>query len=566
MKLQAILFRYLLLQSSQASTLPKDVRTELTGRENPKGSSSPKKSTLVWSKCDLDLGNEDMNKKQKAYECARLEVPLDYTNESNGQTIKLDLIKVKATAKPYKGSVLFNPGGPGASGLEATIEQGPLLSQILGGQFDIISFDPRGTGRTIPFICEETNSSAANAKKPEIHQRRDFNTLPQTNMWAFLQTTSWRAGKNLAEKCFQARQDIGRFVNTPFVARDMFRIVDALDQGPLLNFWGTSYGTVLGQVAVSLFPDRVGRVFFDGNKKADDYAADIGLGGLEDAERAVAHILDECVKSGKELCSLADFHGKNTTGKSLFDAFSEVIERGIASPKDANFSALSIKGQLIVGLGDPANYRRIIKRIEGLLSNNATTLKALAIRGQNQPSAAIPSWNRGGASIRPGISCGDSSFRVEHPEDLYSMYQAHRMAASFSESTLSNRFACANWKFTAAEQIDLNKLRNVKTSSPILLANGRYDPVTSLRSAWEISARFRESRVVVHEGAGASLSCHGILNHRSNCTESAIRNYFVDGQMPAVNTICEPDLPLFEYIEVETEKAKKIQEQNRDVS
>ncbi|KAM0248359.1 hypothetical protein ACHAP5_003533 [Fusarium lateritium] len=561
MKLQAILFSYLLLHSSEASTLPKDVRAELTRRGNPKGSNSAKKSTLVWSKCDLDFGNEDMNKKQKAYECARLEVPLDYTNESNGQTIKLDLIKVKATAKPYKGSVLFNPGGPGASGVEAIVEQGPFLSEILDGQFDVISFDPRGTGRTIPFICEETNSPAANVKKSETHQRRDFNTLPQTNMWAYLQTTSWRMGKDFAEKCFQTRQDIGRFVNTPFVARDMFKIVDALDQGPLLNFWGTSYGTVLGQVAVSLFPDRVGRVFLDGNKKADDYAADIGLGGLEDAERAVAHILDECVKSGKELCSLADFLGKNTTGKSLFDAFSEVIERGITQPKDSNSSALGIKGQLIVGLGDPANYRRIIKRIEGLLSNNATALKALAIRGQSQPSAAMPSWNRGGASIRSGISCGDSAFRVENPEDLYSMYQAHRLASSFSESTLSHRFACASWKFAAAEQIDLNKLRNVKTNAPILLANGRYDPVTSLRSAWEISARFRGSRVVVHEGAG-----HGILNHRSNCTESAVRNYFVDGQMPAVNTICKPDLPLFEYIEVETEKAKKIQEQNRQVS
>jgi pimeloyl-ACP methyl ester carboxylesterase len=335
-------------------------------------------------------------------------------------------------------------------------------------------------------------------------QQRDFNTLPQTNMWAFLQTTSWRMGNNLAEKCFQTRKDIGRFVNTPFVARDMFKIVDALDQGPLLNFWGMSYGTVLGQVAASLFPDRVGRVFFDGNKKADDYAADIGLAGLEDAERAVAHILDECVQAGKELCSLADFHGENTTGKSLFDAFSKVIEKGLTGSKDANFSALGIKGQIVVDLKDPADYQRIVKRIEGLLTNNAAALNALSTRGK--PSGDKPSWNRGGAAIRPGISCGDSSFRVDTPEDLYSMYQAHRAAASFSESTLSHRFACANWKFTAAEQIDLNKLRNVKTNSPILLANGRYDPVTSLRSAWEISARFRGSRVIVHEGAGVSDS------------------------------------------------------------
>ncbi|CAJ0548609.1 Ff.00g022220.m01.CDS01 [Fusarium sp. VM40] len=550
MKIHTILLSHLLLPATEASSLPKLVRAELTRRTNHKGSSTPKESTLVWSKCDLDFGNEYLNEKQKDHECARLKVPLDYTNESNGETIELDLIKVKATAKPFKGSVLYNPGGPGASGVETTVDVGSLLSEILGGQFDIISFDPRGTGRTIPFICEETNVPESGTL-----QQRDFNTLPQTDMWEFLQTTSWRAGSILAEKCFQTRKDIGRFVNTPFVARDMFKIVDALDQGPLLNFWGMSYGTVLGQVAVSLFPDRVGRVFFDGNKKADDYAADIGLAGLEDAERAVAHILDECVKGGKKLCSLADFHGENTTGKSLFDAFSQVIEKGLTGSKDPNLSALGIKGQIIVDLKDPANYQRIVKRIEGLLSNNAAALKALATRGA--PSGKMPCWNRGGAAIRPGISCGDSSFRVDTPEDLYSMYQAHRAAASFSESTLSHRFACANWKFTAAEQIDLNKLRNVKTNFPILLANGRYDPVTSLRSAWEISARFPGSRVIVHEGAG-----HCVLNHRSNCTESAIKGYFVDGQMPSVNTVCKPNLPLFEYIKDETEKARKAKEQN----
>jgi hypothetical protein len=77
----------------------------------------------------LDLGNEYLNEKQKAYECARLQVPLDYTNESNGETIELDLIKVKATAKPFKGSVLYNPGGPGASGVETTVDVGSLLSE-----------------------------------------------------------------------------------------------------------------------------------------------------------------------------------------------------------------------------------------------------------------------------------------------------------------------------------------------------------------------------------------------------------------------------------------------------
>lgn len=123
MKLHTILLSHLLLHTTEASTLPKLVRAELTRRTNHK------ESTLVWSKCDLDFGNEYLNEKQKEHECARLKVPLDYTNESNGETIELDLIKVKATAKPFKGSVLYNPGGPGASGVEITVDVGSLLSE-----------------------------------------------------------------------------------------------------------------------------------------------------------------------------------------------------------------------------------------------------------------------------------------------------------------------------------------------------------------------------------------------------------------------------------------------------
>jgi hypothetical protein len=32
--------------------------------------------------------------------------------------------------------------------------------------------------------------------------------------------------------------------------------------------------------------------------------------------------------------------------------------------------------------------------------------------------------------------------------------------------------------------------------------------------------------------------------------------------MPSVNTVCKPNLPLFEYIKEETEKAGKAKEQN----
>lgn len=125
MKFQTIFLSHLLLQAAQASTLPKDVFAALKPRDDLKNSNSSK---IDWSECDLDFGDNSTNRRQKNYDCARLSVPLDYTSASNGETIKLDLIKAKASKEPYLGSVLYNPGGPGGSGVEAIVYSGMELA------------------------------------------------------------------------------------------------------------------------------------------------------------------------------------------------------------------------------------------------------------------------------------------------------------------------------------------------------------------------------------------------------------------------------------------------------
>jgi hypothetical protein len=153
---------------------------------------------------------------------------------------------------------------------------------------------------------------------------------------------------------------------------------------------------------------------------------------------------------------------------------------------------------LIFGeLYSPVTYPSIISRIEGLFNNNMT-----AMFNTRNESPLESEWNIAAEFVTNGIACSDSSFRVEDQDDLFSIFQAHRAEGSFSELGTVARLFCAQWKFSATEQIDINKLRNVKTRNPLLIVNGRYDPVTPLSSAWGVSAQFRGSRVVVHEGVG----------------------------------------------------------------
>lgn len=100
-------------------------------------------------------------------DCAFFAIPLDYHDPSAG-TGRLSLIKVNATDE-RKGTLFMNPGeatlharlismcgysslrtsrlgGPGVSGVSFIAEDGMMYLNKTGGNYDIVSWDPRGVG------------------------------------------------------------------------------------------------------------------------------------------------------------------------------------------------------------------------------------------------------------------------------------------------------------------------------------------------------------------------------------------------------------------------------------
>ncbi|KAF6821129.1 hypothetical protein CMUS01_11443 [Colletotrichum musicola] len=530
MKLQHVLLGHLLLGSGHALSV-------LDGRDETNSSLSSSGSSITWSECDLDVGeslNAAIDARPEKPECAKLSVPLDYTNLSSGETIELQLVKIGANKEPYKGSVLYNPGGPGGSGVLAVLgNNGLRMRDIVGGHYDIIGFDPRGVGRTIPFSC--------NVSMPQTLRRRELNplALPQGDVWRFIKELVWDPAEVTATACLEQQAKYGRFVGTPFVARDMISIADALAQGPKVNFWGASYGSTLGQVFLSMFPERVGRVLLDASLGADDYASTTWVSALRDGERSLYKLYEECVNAGPEYCSLANYSGDNTTADDLRTAVNNALEEKLGDDTEGEGYGVAqvtgVKRALQQQLYYPSKYLGAVERITHVLDGNWTAaLMPL-------PDSTGSEWQKDTHSFL-AIACGDSSFRAENVEDLYSMYRAHLEQSQFGEATIDSRFLCARWKFHAAEKIDLNALRSVRTSFPVLLVNGRYDPTTPLGIAWETSARIRNSRVIIHNGVG-----HGAITHPSNCTNEAIRQYFDEGKMPELGLTCEPEMNAFEY-------------------
>ncbi|KAK4501104.1 hypothetical protein PRZ48_006910 [Zasmidium cellare] len=524
---------------------------------------------LDWKPCDLDFPPSIQQQIPGPIDCATLDVPLDYTNKSS-ERLQLQLIKVNATQQPSDGRVVFAPGGPGNSGVEEVAKLGRVYESILGGRYDIVGFDPRGTGRTIPFSCVPSN--ATTKRSAPAH---DNNTIPQVDSWSLLQNKAWQEGSVFSQLCYETQKVTGRFLSTAFVARDLLAISEAINPDGLLRFWGRSYGTMLGQTFAALFPDRVERMVLDSVVLASDYYSGQWISSTRDTTRSLEHYFQECVEAGPSICPLANFSGPDTTPADLMQALYAALEdvRAQNLTLSADYPALpwwqsgeglpvllELKYGIFAQLYRPDQYGAVFLTINDTLHGNFTRLTSLTIEDTLANAPTEEPWSRGSNAFH-GVACLDSSFRASNVEGLYNTVQAQlRGGGDYADAFSTQLWPCAQWKFEAAERYE-GAFRDIKTRHPVLFVNSPYDPITPLGGAFEAATAFPGSRVLVHRGHG-----HGSNNHPSLCTLRAIGDYFREGTLPDVGTECEPGRNGWELIDeaVRNEGIVTIQEEVRD--
>ncbi len=192
----------------------------------------------------------------------------------------------------HGGTVIVNPGGPGDSGVVDMLVNGHYLRDLVATdatRFDVLSFDPRGMAFSTPAMdCFAGSDAAGRALFAAETAGVDAASVSGDNRDEVL--TPKRALLNAyGSKCDAAGEDgyaVARYVGTTSVARDVLRVVDELErlrareetgaeveERPRLQYFGTSYGTMLGNTFVSMFPGRVKRMVLDGNVVPEDYTA-----------------------------------------------------------------------------------------------------------------------------------------------------------------------------------------------------------------------------------------------------------------------------------------------------
>lgn len=191
---------------------------------------------LEWGSCDEPALGDG--------ECAILSVPRTY-DAPDGPTIDLFVYRVKAQGVASAGVLVVNPGGPASSGVDFVASRPGFFPP----GFDVVTFDPRGTGRSEAIDCLE----------PEDLDR----------IWGGKRLASDEEerqqligeARRLAERC--SATDLGPYVGTTNVARDIDRLRAALGEEQI-SYLGFSYGTVLGWTYAALFPHRVRAMALDG--------------------------------------------------------------------------------------------------------------------------------------------------------------------------------------------------------------------------------------------------------------------------------------------------------------
>jgi pimeloyl-ACP methyl ester carboxylesterase len=200
---------------------------------------------------EISFGRCDEAFLRKAHaRCGFLSVPLDYTVPGGAQ-IQLAVSRIMHTSDDadYQGIMLVNPGGPGGSGL-GLVTLGQYVPKHAGDTYDWIGFDPRGVGASKPAIS--CIPGYFRGPRPPY--------VPTTDE---LEAAWLERSEDYADACVEDAAELLPHMTTIDAARDMESIRVALD-APQINFFGFSYGTYLGQVYATLFPENVRRMVFDG--------------------------------------------------------------------------------------------------------------------------------------------------------------------------------------------------------------------------------------------------------------------------------------------------------------
>lgn len=468
--------------------------------------------SIAWKPCGEVDG--------RAVECSAIDVPMDQFDAkiSGNKTFNIPLIRRRGGVNATK-NILLNPGGPGGGGIDFMHRKGGATHTVVGDDFHLISFDPRGIAESRP----QAQCFSSADRRLELTPQLTGDPKQDAKLWA-------ETG-NLMQACADNMGEYGPHVNTPQTAADMNSILDAVGQDNLY-YWGFSYGTVLGQTYATLFPNRSERVIVDG--VVDDFlwynkrVLDTDFVSTGDA---FSGFFDECVKEGKA-CPLHFVADKKRDLELNVTAFIETLKEDPASVyvNSTFFGTITydkVMSAVFSSMYRPKDWYKLADNLGQLMQGNGTAaLIAWGGLGRNY-SDPDPDMGETGRFVEFNDGpAGTSRWPSQKSEVIDLVMPFIKKFMPYSGGILGHYMGRAQWRIPKAHDFKAAR-HNVETLHPLLVLSTTYDPICPLVNAKVARDAFVGAKLVEVQGYG-----HCSTAIPSLCLARTVKKFFTTGELP----------------------------------
>jgi pimeloyl-ACP methyl ester carboxylesterase len=464
---------------------------------DPAVGATPEVQPVHWSPCPSQSG----------LDCGSVRVPVDY-ERPHGATLSIAVIRRRASDHAHRrGALLFNPGGPGESGVQLLGVIVSLLPPRISERFDVVGFDERGTGASNRIDCGTSPAAAASVLPVP---RRRGGPLPGASVF-----------EDLSERCQTRYRSLLGQINTTNAARDLDVIRADLGE-PRIDFLGLSYGTLLGATYAQLFPHRVRSMVLDG---AIDPADSLEQEARQEApalEASLLHFFDACHRDTK--CALYP------DPRATYEKVKAMLERhALPAPGSGDNTPVTLgdlEAATLVYLSVPSFTGSFPAAVQAAARGDGAPLRQLALlffEDLDGSSLVDPLWT---------ITCEDQAV---HPN----AFRAGRLASELNRRyPLIGAYAvtyqlggCVSWPQSTTPVAPIH----APGAAPIVVIGNTGDPNTPHLWAEHLARTLASGVLVTWQGWGHTWLLNGA---NDTCMSDLVTAYLMQRKLPASGHTC----------------------------
>ncbi|WP_009997806.1 alpha/beta hydrolase [Streptomyces clavuligerus] len=441
-----------------------------------------------------------------------MEVPLDYA-EPDGRRIELTVSRGRATGPTgeQQGALVFNPGGPGASGMWFPLLAGVPEWERIARAYDFVGYAPRGVDRSAPLSCQDPREAV---RAP---------TLSPTHPSPAYKRERVAEARRYAAGCARHAGAALRHYTSLNNARDLDVLRAALGE-ERLTFMGASYGTYFGALYADLFPSRVRRMVLD----APVDPAREKIWYRSNLEQSLA-FEGRWADFRAWVARHHDVFGLGTSPEAVGHHYEEVRARLAVRPAGGRVGPGQLQSAMLAAVYHDDFWEPRARALAAYLRGDEEPLVA-----QAAPRAELARGAENAAAVYTAIECNDAPWPREFAVwDRDNTALARRAPFETWDNVWMN-LPCAFWPAPRQQPLEVRTRRG--ELPPVLILAAERDAATPYEGARELARRLKGAVLVTEEDAGT----HGIGGGANDCVNGHLEEYLLRGVTPVRRASCAP--------------------------